>query len=284
MSSAVIVADLRKAYSGLEACAGSASRSREGEIFGLLGPNGAGKTTTVEILEGYRKRDGGTVTVLGEDPSHRRASPGASGSASSSSPRRSTTASPSPRTSHSSPATTRSRAPSARSSSSSGSREARRRSSGTSPAGSGAASTSGSRSSATRSSSSSTSRPRASTRGSPARVGDDRVAARPRQDDPAHDALPRGGRAPLDRVAVVRNGEIVALGPPSELTSHPPGDRDPLSPQRPGGRPADRGADEAPARADNRGARGRPRAGGLEVRRASLEDVYLSLTKEEEQE
>jgi ABC-2 type transport system ATP-binding protein len=41
---------------------------REGEVFGLLGPNGAGKTTTVEILEGYRKRDGGTVSVLGYDP------------------------------------------------------------------------------------------------------------------------------------------------------------------------------------------------------------------------
>ena len=39
-----------------------------GEVFGLLGPNGAGKTTTVEILEGYRTRDAGTVTVLGEDP------------------------------------------------------------------------------------------------------------------------------------------------------------------------------------------------------------------------
>jgi ABC-2 type transport system ATP-binding protein len=39
-----------------------------GEVFGLLGPNGAGKTTTVEILEGYRKRDGGTVEVLGTDP------------------------------------------------------------------------------------------------------------------------------------------------------------------------------------------------------------------------
>jgi ABC-2 type transport system ATP-binding protein len=39
-----------------------------GEVFGLLGPNGAGKTTTVEILEGYRKRDGGTVAVLGVDP------------------------------------------------------------------------------------------------------------------------------------------------------------------------------------------------------------------------
>jgi ABC-2 type transport system ATP-binding protein len=39
-----------------------------GEVFGLLGPNGAGKTTTVEILEGYRQRDGGDVTVLGFDP------------------------------------------------------------------------------------------------------------------------------------------------------------------------------------------------------------------------
>ena len=41
---------------------------QEGEVFGLLGPNGAGKTTTVEILEGYRQRDGGQVTVLGADP------------------------------------------------------------------------------------------------------------------------------------------------------------------------------------------------------------------------
>jgi ABC-2 type transport system ATP-binding protein len=39
-----------------------------GEVFGLLGPNGAGKTTTVEILEGYRKRDAGSVEVLGFDP------------------------------------------------------------------------------------------------------------------------------------------------------------------------------------------------------------------------
>ena len=41
-----------------------------GEVFGLLGPNGAGKTTTVEILEGYRTRDGGQVSVLGQDPAH----------------------------------------------------------------------------------------------------------------------------------------------------------------------------------------------------------------------
>src|SRR5204862_7649452 len=41
-----------------------------GEVLGVLGPNGAGKTTTVEILEGFRSRDGGEVTVLGEDPAH----------------------------------------------------------------------------------------------------------------------------------------------------------------------------------------------------------------------
>ena len=69
MSSAVSVADLKKSYNGLQALRGVSFEIAQGEIFGLLGPNGAGKTTTVEILEGYRKRDGGTVTVLGEDPS-----------------------------------------------------------------------------------------------------------------------------------------------------------------------------------------------------------------------
>ncbi len=44
---------------------------RRGEVFGLLGPNGAGKTTTVEILEGYRARSEGTVSVLGHDPALR---------------------------------------------------------------------------------------------------------------------------------------------------------------------------------------------------------------------
>ena len=69
MSSAVAVADLRKSYNELQALRGVSFEIAQGEIFGLLGPNGAGKTTTVEILEGYRERDGGTVTVLGEDPS-----------------------------------------------------------------------------------------------------------------------------------------------------------------------------------------------------------------------
>ena len=65
---AVVVHDLRKSYGAVDAVAGISFAVEQGEVFGLLGPNGAGKTTTVEILEGYRKRDGGEVTVLGVDP------------------------------------------------------------------------------------------------------------------------------------------------------------------------------------------------------------------------
>ena len=65
---AIAVRDLRKSYGELEAVGGISFDVQRGEVFGLLGPNGAGKTTTVEILEGYRKRDGGTVEVLGVDP------------------------------------------------------------------------------------------------------------------------------------------------------------------------------------------------------------------------
>jgi ABC-2 type transport system ATP-binding protein len=66
--SAIAVRDLRKSYGSLEAVRGIDFYVERGEVFGLLGPNGAGKTTTVEILEGYRKRDGGEVEVLGTDP------------------------------------------------------------------------------------------------------------------------------------------------------------------------------------------------------------------------
>jgi len=73
MQNAVEVRELRKSYDGVEAVRGISFEIRAGEVFGLLGPNGAGKTTTVEILEGYRRPDDGEVSVLGVDP--RRAGP-----------------------------------------------------------------------------------------------------------------------------------------------------------------------------------------------------------------
>ncbi len=63
-----MVEGLRKSYGDREVLHGIDFEIRRGEVFGLLGPNGAGKTTTVEILEGYRRRDQGRVEVLGFDP------------------------------------------------------------------------------------------------------------------------------------------------------------------------------------------------------------------------
>jgi ABC-2 type transport system ATP-binding protein len=65
---AVEVRDLRKSYGGMEAVRGVSFEVARGEVFCLLGPNGAGKTTTVEILEGYRTRTDGEALVLGYDP------------------------------------------------------------------------------------------------------------------------------------------------------------------------------------------------------------------------
>jgi ABC-2 type transport system ATP-binding protein len=65
---AIEVTGLRKSYRGHEVVRGIDLAVARGEVFALLGPNGAGKTTTTEILEGHRRRDGGEVRVLGEDP------------------------------------------------------------------------------------------------------------------------------------------------------------------------------------------------------------------------
>jgi ABC-2 type transport system ATP-binding protein len=67
---AIRVRGLRKRYPGTPrpAVDGLDLDVRRGEVLALLGPNGAGKTTTVEVLEGYRERDGGEVEVLGADP------------------------------------------------------------------------------------------------------------------------------------------------------------------------------------------------------------------------
>jgi ABC-2 type transport system ATP-binding protein len=64
----VSVSGLVKRYAGREVVAGIDLQVRRGEIFAFLGPNGTGKTTTVEILEGFRRRTGGQVCVLGHDP------------------------------------------------------------------------------------------------------------------------------------------------------------------------------------------------------------------------
>lgn len=65
---AIEVADLVKTYGGLRAVDGVSLQVRTGEFFGILGPNGAGKTTTLEIVEGIRQADAGSVTVLGLQP------------------------------------------------------------------------------------------------------------------------------------------------------------------------------------------------------------------------
>jgi ABC-2 type transport system ATP-binding protein len=68
----ISVQGLRKSYGDFEAVRGIDIQVQRGEVFAFLGPNGAGKTTTVEILEGYRQRSAGEIRVLGTDPAHPR--------------------------------------------------------------------------------------------------------------------------------------------------------------------------------------------------------------------
>ena len=77
--------DLRKSYGDVEAVRGVSFEVARGEVFCLLGPNGAGKTTIVEILEGYRVRDGGDARVLGHGSGAQASASCASASASCSS-------------------------------------------------------------------------------------------------------------------------------------------------------------------------------------------------------
>lgn len=69
MNPVIEVKDLRKSYGALSVVKGLSLSIDKGEIFAILGPNGAGKTTTVEILEGFRSPDSGSVSVLNTDPS-----------------------------------------------------------------------------------------------------------------------------------------------------------------------------------------------------------------------
>jgi ABC-2 type transport system ATP-binding protein len=71
---AIVVSDIRKSYEDLKAVDGVSFTVGEGEFFGILGPNGAGKTTTLEIIEGLREPDSGSVTLLGENPWPRKVS------------------------------------------------------------------------------------------------------------------------------------------------------------------------------------------------------------------
>src|SRR3954453_1507757 len=68
MASTIAVRDLRKTYGDINAVDGVSFEVETGEFFGILGPNGAGKTTTLELIEGLRRPDAGTVSLFGEPP------------------------------------------------------------------------------------------------------------------------------------------------------------------------------------------------------------------------
>ena len=216
MDPAIEVTDLFKRYGSIDAVRGIDFTVARGEVFGLLGPNGAGKTTTVEILEGYRTRSGGEVRVLGFDPRH---GPGrcASGWGSCCSRPACTGTSRYARRSPTGPGSTRTRATSTRSSGSPGCRRRRTPARGRSPAARCAGSTSRSRWSAT-----------------PALFLDEPTtgfdpAARRNAWDVIRSLRELGktvlltthyldeASALADRVAIIKDGRILAEGAPSEL-------------------------------------------------------------------
>ena len=301
--SVISVAGLRKSYGELEAVRGIDLEVAAGQVFAFLGPNGAGKTTTVEILEGYRQPSAGKVSVL-DSIRRARGAPGGSGSASSFKTATCSPSSPFGSPSRSTPATTRRRDPWTRRSSSSAFRTRAISGRGAFPADSSAGWTSGSRWSAN---------PELLFLDEPT-TGFDPSARRQAWEVIAN--LRELGKtvfltthymdeaqALADRVAIIAAGRIVAEGAPDEL-----GGRDAaalISFRLPAGVGAGDLPREVAAALAAQGRRTRTarcsfepktrsrsstRSPGwalerdldlaeLEVRRPSLEDVYLELTQ-----
>jgi ABC-2 type transport system ATP-binding protein len=278
---AVEVSGLRKSYGGQEAVRGITFAIDEGEVFCLLGPNGAGKTTTVEVLEGYRARDAGEVHVLGFDPQRRdrafRERIGVVLQHSDSWPN--VTVAETLRIYAGYYRHPRDVAEVIELVGLDAKRDARVKTlSGRTEA---------------------AARPRPCTRrrprprlpgraddglrpaGAAQRVGDGARPARARQDDPAHDALPRrsaAARRSRRRPPRRRDRQGGIAGRARRRLA----DRDPLPRERRGEGRRDGAADARAARAHlARGVRGRE-LDELEVRRGTLEDVYLDLLREEE--
>ena len=277
MATAISVRDLHKSYDGTPAVRGISFDVSVGEVFGLLGPNGAGKTTTVEVLEGYRPRDAGTVEVLGFDPQRAerelpgedRRRPAAVGAVAE--PDRPRGA---PRLRRLLRALARRRR---------GDLDRRPGREGGRPGEDALRRTEAPPRSRRRP----RRRPRAGLPGradhglrpigAPQRLGDDPLAPRARQDDRADDALPRRGAAARRPRRRPPSRPDRDAGDAARADRRRADHADPLPLRRRGRRDRHGDADRGARRADG----GRSPSGieleGLEVRRPTLEDVYLEL-------